>query len=361
MSQLGILSNDQAAIAARLEEEAADRKDFLTGLVQKQWLTSLQAVQLGRGRGHHLSVGGYVLYERLGAGGMGRVFLARHPGLNRFAAIKLVRLDRRHCPITRVQFLREVQIAARLNHANVIHAHDAGMDHRAFFLVMEYVPGPDLARLVLSEGPLEVGRACEYARQALLGLQHMHDQGIIHRDVKPSNLGLARGGRVVKVLDVGLARVRTEGEPVHVSRRRKLLGSADYAAPEQFGSAHKADARADVYALGCTLYHLLAGRVPFPGGTSAEKVQRHLTRLPRPIETRRPDLPAGLGDVIRQMMARRRKHRYQSAAEAIAALAPYATPFTDQSTGPAQPNNSIPTMPTTVDQPTTAGDRSGSV
>jgi serine/threonine-protein kinase len=115
-----------------------------------------------------------------------------------------------------------------------------------------------------------------------------------------------------------------------------------------------------VYALGCALYHLLAGHVPFPGGTSAEKVQRHLTRLPRPIEKRRPDLPAGLGDVLRRMMARRRKHRYQSAAEAAAALVPYATPFTDRPTGPTQPNNSIPSMPTTVDLPTTAGDRSAS-
>ena len=352
MARLGILPAGQITEATRLEGLAPNPRAFLTDLVRRGWLTPLQAVQIGRNRGHHLVVGRYVLLERLGAGGMGRVFLARDPRLDRVVALKLVRLDRRHCSTIRTRFRREFLFAARLNHENVVHSHDAGIDHRALYLVMEFVPGLDLARVIASEGPLAVGRACEYARQALLGLQHIHDQGMIHRDVKPSNLGLARGGRTVKILDVGLARVQRKGDaPSRKRRRRKLLGSPDYVAPEQVVDSRRVDPRADQYALGCTLYHMLAGHVPFPGGTASEKAKRHLTKVARSIEELQPDLPAGLGDVLRRLMNLRRSARFATAAEAAAALAPYAVAFGD-SVSSVQKADSTISLPTTADLPT---------
>lgn len=351
IARLGILPAGRLARAARLEAAAADARTFLADLVRRGWLTRLQAVQIGRGRGHHLTVGNYLLLDRLGSGGMGRVFLARHRGLGRLAAVKLVRLDRRHCPATRMRFLREVRLVGRLNHANVVHAYDAGADHGSLYLAMEYLPGADLGRVVVAEGALDPGRACEYARQAALGLQHLHARGLIHRDVKPSNLALAAGGRVVKVLDIGLAR-RKKKAGVQSDRPRRGLGSPDYAAPEQIADAQRVDSRADLYGLGCTLYHLLTGRVPFRGGNAARKLMRHLTDTPRPVEELRPDLPVGLGDVVRRLMARRPEDRFKTAAEAAAALAPFAVAMTE----PAQQSNSngpnAQSLPTDADMPT---------
>ena len=348
---LGVLTEPQARQAARLERRSQSDRAFVTELHRRGMLTHLQAVQVARGRAHHLVVGPYVLEDRLGSGGMGRVFLARHRTLGRLAAVKLVRFDRRKCPVVRERFLREVRLVSRLNHENVVHALDAGVAHRAFYLAMEYVPGPDLAHLLDSRGSLEVGRACEYARQAALGLQHIHDRGMIHRDIKPANLGLSANGRNVKVLDVGLA--RRHDKPVNdagLSQARRLIGSPDYASPEQMVDSRRADPRADLYSLGCTLYHMLAGRVPFPGGTAVAKALRHLSETPTPIEELRPDLPNGLGEVIRKLMARRRTHRDRTAAEAAEALAPFATTFDTSSSIPL--GTATASFPTSADWPT---------
>ncbi|MDB5308869.1 MAG: prkC 10 [Gemmataceae bacterium] len=345
LTGVGVLPADRAAEAARVEQLIPDCRTFVTELLRLGMLTRLQAKQVGRGRAHHLAVGRYVLLDRLGAGGMGRVFLARHRDSNQLVAIKLARLDRRHCPKTRARFLREVRLVGRLNHLHVVHALDAGFAHGMFYLALEYVHGPDLGRVVGTEGPLVPGRACEYVRQAALGLGHIHRQGIIHRDVKPSNLGLAAGGRVVKVLDVGLARSDEDGG---LSVAGRLLGSADYTAPEQVADPRRVDPRADIYALGCSLYNLLAGEVPFPGGSVVQKALRHRSDTPRPVEDLREDLPAGLGEVVRRMMARRRRDRVQTADEVADILARFATPVGL----PAPPADTIPGPPTTADLPT---------
>jgi serine/threonine-protein kinase len=349
--ELGILPEADAELAERLEHRSTTERAFLTELFRLGKVTRLQAIQIGRGRAHHLVVGPYVLLDRLGSGGMGRVFLARHKVLGRLAAVKLIRLDRRKCTVTRTRFLREVRLVGRLNHENVVHALDAGRAHRAFYLAMEYVSGPDLGRVLLSSGGLDAGRACEYARQAALGLQHIHERGLIHRDVKPANLSLSANGRTVKVLDVGLARrqnklVNASG----LSQARRLIGSPDYASPEQVVDSRRADPRADLYALGCTLYHMLGGRVPYPGGTAIAKALRHLSETPTPIEELCPELPEGLGDVLRKLMARKRKHRYRTAAEAAAALAPFAKPL---EAATAFPDDGMPlSFPTVADWPT---------
>ena len=305
--------------------------------------TPFQAKQIARGRGHHLLVGRYLLLDRVGRGGMGQVFRARHRHFEKEAAIKLVRLDRHKCAHTQRRALRETRLVSRMNHPNVVHALDAGPIRGTYYLALEFVPGPDLGQVVRDAGPLSVGVACEYARQAALGLDHVHSQGVVHRDVKPSNLGLSDCGRVVKVLDFGLARTagrrKMPGDAV-----KKFVGSADFAAPEQASDPGRVDARSDVYALGATLYFLLTGQVPFPGGTSLEKVKRCLKETPRSVLELRPELPPELGELIGRMMAKNPQDRPASAHIAADELARFAAPITDPTAPPATPGTDVPTV-----------------
>ncbi len=283
----------------------------------------------------------YRVLGLLGAGGMGTVYKARHLLMDRLVALKVVNPGLVGEPEMAERFRREVKAAARLAHPNVVTAYDAERAGDTHFLVMEYVEGTNLARLVAERGPLPVGQACDYARQAALGLQHAHEQGMVHRDVKPHNLMLAPGG-VVKILDFGLARFASEAAPPGgaaaappaggraapggLTSGYRGLGTADYLAPEEARDARTADIRADVYSLGCTLYHLLSGRVPFPEGTALDKLLCHAGRAPAPVRALRPEVPAGLAGVLALMMAKGPAGRPQSPAEAAAALAPFAGP-----------------------------------
>lgn len=321
-------------------------------LVRRGWLTPLQGRWLLRGHGRRLVVGHYLIHKRIGTGGMGEVFLAHHRRMGRDAALKVVRVDRRDDERHRARFIREVRALGRLSHPNVVHAYDAGAVRRTLYLAMEFVPGPDLGQLVDSNGPLEPGSACEYMRQAALGLSHMHRRGLVHRDVKPSNLGLAGGGAEVKVLDVGLVKDRIpEAEPDgELTRDGHLVGSPDYAAPEQVADSRGADHRADQYALGCTLYHLLTGRVPFVGGTAVKKALQRLTEDPPPAEELRPGLPAGLGKLLRRLLAREPRRRFPDMASAAAALVPFATPvLTPVAPAPLAAGDTAHTLPTCPD------------
>jgi serine/threonine-protein kinase len=315
-------------------------------LVRRGWLTPYQVNQLYLGDSGLLAVGPYQLLQRLGEGGMGQVFLARHVRLGRRVALKVVRKERLVKPEILGLFHREIQAAARLSHPNIVRALDAGQEGDTHYFVMEYVAGTDLGRLVRRRGFLNVAEACDYARQAALGLQHAFERGLVHRDVRPENLMLTppshggdlntsppsqggnlntsppcergdRGG-VVKLLDMGLARLRAEGE---VAGEDKVVGSADYIAPEQILDSRAVDTRADLYSLGCTLYHLLTGRVPFPGGTVKQKLRRHRRREPVPVEKLRPEVPLAVSAVIRKLMAKRPDDRFQTPAEAAEALA----------------------------------------
>src|SRR5439155_10727028 len=192
-----------------------------------------------------------------------------------------------------------------------------------------------LDQLVKQAGPLPVARACHYIRQAALGLQHAYEHGLIHRDIKPSNLLVDRAG-TVKILDLGLARFfHDKTDDLTQRHEHGPMGTTDYMAPEQAEASHAVDTRADVYALGCTLYHLLTGQVPFPGGTLLQKLRRHQDTEPRPAETLRPDLPGGLASVLRRMMAKRPEHRYQTPGEVGEALANWAKPGHPPSLGEA--------------------------
>jgi serine/threonine protein kinase/WD40 repeat protein len=316
--------------------------DLRSELVKCGWLTPYQAQEIAKGRGGGLLVGPYVLLEPLGAGGMGQVFKARHRLMNRLAAVKLIREESRSSSEYHQRFLREVEAAAQLSHPNIVAAFDAAQHGTSVYLAMEYVEGVDLARLLKAHGPLPVARACDYIRQAAFGLQHAHERGLSHRDVKPSNLLLARGGSVsperalapgethpslagtIKVLDLGLARFQLESDDERrLTRVGDVMGTPDYIAPEQVVDTRRADIRSDIYSLGCTLYELLVGRPPFATGSIEEKLLAHQTGQPVALEQVRPEVQPALAQVVRRMMAKRPEDRYQTPGEVAAALVPF--------------------------------------
>jgi uncharacterized protein (TIGR03067 family) len=263
----------------------------------------------------------YQTERLLGVGGMGTVWLAEHAVMNRLVAVKVIRPDLLARPGATGRFLREVRAAAKLHHPNIVTAFDAEPVGDSCLLVMEYVDGETLAER-LKAGPLPVTEACRAVCDAARGLAHAHAAGLVHRDVKPHNLIRAADG-TTKVLDFGLAGVGA-GEMVAVSGdglsgAGMVCGTPDYIAPEQAADPHVADSRADIYGLGCTLYHLLAGRPPFPGGSIMEKLTAQQKRHPDPI----PGLPPGLAVVLAKMTAKRPEDRYQSAEELLAALEPF--------------------------------------
>jgi hypothetical protein len=273
----------------------------------------------------------YRILRLLGQGGMGAVYLAEHLVMGRQVALKTINAQLLAGADAVARFRREVMAVAKLTHPNVVTAYDADQAGPLHFLVMEYVEGHSLAEHVARNGRMTAVQACVAVCQAALGLQHAHERGLVHRDIKPQNLMLTPKGQV-KVLDFGLAHFshedsRTDGA---VTGTGVVLGTADYIAPEQTSSARSVDIRADVYSLGCTLYFLLTGSVPFPGGTTIDKMIQHATAPPPPLAALRPDLPAGLADAVGKMMAKRPEDRYPTPAEVFRALRPFAEPAPSQ-------------------------------
>ncbi len=264
-------------------------------LVKNGDLTRWQAERLLDGRHRGFFLGKYKLLGHLGTGGMSSVFLAEHVLMERQVAIKVLPQKRVHDSSFLPRFYREARAAASLHHPNIVIAHDVGNEGDIHYMVMEYVAGRDLQVLVREEGPLPYETAANYIYQAAQGLQHAHDAGLIHRDVKPANF-LVNNKGVVKVLDLGLARFSeedTEKASLTVQHDENVLGTADYLAPEQAVNSHEVDHRVDIYSLGCTLYYLLTGHPPFPEGTLAQRIMKHHTEEPPSILIDRPDCAAG--------------------------------------------------------------------
>ncbi len=289
-----------------------------------------------------LVLGPYRVLERLGAGGMGHVYKAEHLLMNRTVALKVLAGDlpgpgpdsgsgrgttgdgrspgTGPDPLARERFFQEIRAAARLSHPNIVTAYDAAEADGLLFLVMEYVEGTDLNRLVSTSGPLPVAAACEVVRQTALGLQYAHERGLVHRDVKPSNLMLTNdhgsqpaGFGLVKLLDFGLARLSGPA-PAAEGSRWELAGTPDYMAPELGQDSRSADPRSDLYSLGCTFHYLLCGQAPFPGGAWTEKLIRHRLDEAPAVNALRPEVPATVAEIVRRLLAKVPEDRFPSAA-----------------------------------------------
>jgi hypothetical protein len=271
-------------------------------------------------------LGQYLLLDKLGQGGMGAVHKALHLRLKRLVAVKVLPADRMHDAQAVARFAREMEVIGKLDHPNVIRATDAGEVDGLHFLVMEYAQGTDVAKLARKRGPLPVADACEIARQAALGLQGIHEHGLVHRDIKPSNLLLTPTGQV-KILDLGLARLYGEPAPGdELTYAGQVMGTADYMAPEQGRDSHEVDIRADIYSLGCTLYKLLAGRAPFSGpeyDSFSKKVMGHAEGTVPALSGWRSDVPPTLGPALDRMLAKDPADRFGTPGEVALALEPF--------------------------------------
>jgi tRNA A-37 threonylcarbamoyl transferase component Bud32 len=298
---------------------------FAALLVREGLLTFFQAKQLKLGRYKRFTIGSkYRLLELIGAGGMGAVYLCEHTLMKRLVALKVLPVEKLEDPSNLERFHREARAVAALDHPNIVRAYDIDLHEKLHFLVMEYVDGCSLQDIVARHGPMDPVRAAHYVAQAAVGIQHGHELGMVHRDVKPGNLLLERTG-VVKLLDMGLARFfhKPTDSVTEKYDDKCVLGTADYLAPEQAVS-NAVDVRADIYSLGGTLYFLLTGQTPFPDGTIAAKLVAHQTREPKPVEEYRRDVPPGILEVLRVMTAKEPGDRYQTPIEVAEALAEWA-------------------------------------
>ncbi len=297
-----------------------DEEVVAATLVKSGVITQYQAQQLRAGR-TKLNLGPYLITEFIGQGGMGQVFKAVHDVMGRQCAVKVLPLDKL-TEESRQSFIHEIRVQAELDSPFMVRAYDAGKDGKVHYLVTEYVPGTDLRNLVRRNGPLPMGDAASIIAQAATGLQHAHQLGIVHRDVKPGNILVTPDGHA-KVSDIGLAAwtMMLDTDP----RSKKIVGTADYLSPEQVRNPRSIDHRSDIYSLGCTLYYTVTGKVPFPGGDSRSKCKRHCEQTPWHPRKFVPELHEEFVDLIADMMEKDPARRIQTAAEVAERLEPWCS------------------------------------
>ena len=311
---LGRASVDIKASAEKLAEH----------LIDAELLTRWQCDNLLDGKHKGFRLGNYRLMRKLGRGGMSTVYLARHALMKREAAIKVLPRRRVEDSSYLARFHREAQAAAALDHPNIVRIYDVDADGNTHFIAMEFIDGQDLQTRVANDGRLECDLAADYVAQSGLGLQHAHDIGLIHRDVKPANL-LANDKGIIKILDMGLAKFEEDEDAASLTKdhNENVLGTVDYLSPEQARDSHSVDHRADIYSLGCTFYFLLVGHAPFPEGSLAQRILKHQQSKPAPILEKRDDVPPELVAICNRMMDKDPEKRPQSGNEVAELLANY--------------------------------------
>lgn len=333
----GLVTGDTWELAQR--ETRDDSGALVELLLARDLLTRFQLAALAEGRGEALRVGNYDLLDRLGAGGMGTVFKARHRRMKRVVALKVLSANLSKNPLFVKRFQREVETIACLGHPNVVMAYDADEAEVGHFLVMEFVAGPDLASYVHKYGPMSPPLAVDCLLQAARGLAYAHSQEIIHRDVKPHNLLRDENG-TVKVTDLGLARLSHDAEDAPadggVTMAGGVIGTPEYMSPEQAVDSTTLDPRTDIYSLGCTLHYLLTGRPPYRGANIMAILLLHRDGPIPSLQAERPETPAALDKLFRRMMAKYPDDRIAKMSEVVSDLEAIAASFPSPSTVPTQ-------------------------
>lgn len=308
---------------------------FLKWLVTRNYVTEYQATLLSRGQIDDFFLGDYKILERIGRGRMAGVYKAIHPS-GQVVAIKVLPPSRAKSGQMLARFKREARLSIKLKHPHVVRSFQVGESKGVHYLVMEYLEGEPLDEVLARRKRLPASEAVRLVHQALLGLQHIHEQGMVHRDLKPANLMLTpapkrgasetTGPCQVKILDIGLAReFFDESTPNgavkdELTGEGVLLGTPDYLAPEQARDPRAIDIRADIYSLGCTLYHLLSGQPPFKDKNILNQMIRHATETPKPLAELVPGLPEGLAQIVDWMIAKVPEQRYPTPMRAAQAL-----------------------------------------
>ncbi len=310
---------------------------FRRFIVDRSAVTEYQAHLVQRGRAEGFFLGEYKILDRVGKGRMGGVYKAAR-GTGQIVALKILPASKAKDTHTLARFHREARLLTQLRHPNVVRAFEVGDSGGVHYIAMEYLEGETLDEVLSRRGRLPAAEAARLLCQALDGLQHLHDQRMVHRDVKPANLMLtpaAEAGKpdtwqaTLKILDVGLGRemfddTMPEGQvETQLTQEGAVVGTPDYLAPEQAKDARTADIRADIYSMGCVLYHCLTGRPPFTESSIMAQMVKHATETPQPLATFTTDLPPGLQNVMNHLLAKSPEGRYHTPAEAAAALRPF--------------------------------------
>jgi serine/threonine-protein kinase len=288
-------------------------------LVQDDILTSFQAKRFLSNRPQGLIVGRYIVLDRIGSGSMGRVYRAHHVMMDRVVALKIIAPEIASNERVVARFQREMKLVGRLDHPNVVRAFDADQINKVLYIVMEYVTGQSLGERLKKRGPIPIPEIIDFAAQAALGLAHAHEQGIVHRDVKPTNM-LLTANRRIKILDLGLGvLMEADSAATFATADGIAVGTVDYMSPEQ-ACGREVDGRSDLYGLGCSMYHLLTGRLPFPGHSPIERLGKRIGGRHTPITEYLSEVPSNFVRVLDKLLAHKPHERYATAAEASDAL-----------------------------------------
>ena len=320
----GLIAPERLEDFLESADDGASPKKLASLLVGAGMITQFQAEQFLLGKWRGFTIGKYKVLERLGFGGTGTVYLCEHLMVRRKVAVKVLPATKADNPAALGRFYREARAAGVLDHPNLVKCHDIDQDGSLHFLVMDFVDGSSLQTIIAKFGSMNVEYAAHCIKQACHGLQHAHEAGLVHRDVKPANILLDRKG-TIRVLDLGLARFFNDDEDLLTLKydEKNVLGTADYVAPEQALNSHEVDIRADIYSLGATFYFLLAGQPPFPEGKAAQKLIWHQMKEPTPVHELRPEVPRDVSAIVTKMMCKKPAGRYATPGEVITALDPW--------------------------------------